>query len=446
MKLLPLALISLLFFIFSIPGTNALRYLLAVILLVFSIYNCYSIGFDKVRIILSNKYSRGFFLGLLILTVYILVHSIFISHEMYWSLKELKGHWLTPVLFLFLGILLAIISQRKTLFTPSSLITAIFLGMFAHILYLDIVALKDLYTFDNLIYRYGGLTRSPVLANYLTNILTTFIVAELITRYRVQVRTLQVSNLFLYIIFFLLLFSQVVEGIRHGVISLFFSTIAAIYFYYYQNKRLPKKTKIFTSIAIFLLLISPLIYSLKFDNRWATLVETIPIALDTETNKFWQDRSQKLPVLSDGRPVSASNYERISWAYKGLEYISNNPIGIGFGRNAFGHSIQLNEGVDSARGKHSHSSIIDFTLGIGVIGLILWIVTLLFLLILFLKYFKKSPNFYSIIGFMLTSGFLLRSVTDSNMRDHMFQQFFLLLGVIIVLLLLETSTRNNETS
>jgi len=446
MKLLPLALISLLFFIFSIPGTNALRYLLAVILLVFSIYNCYSIGFDKVRIILSNKYSRGFFLGLLILTVYILVHSIFISHEMYWSLKEFKGHWLTPVLFLFLGILLAIISQRKTLFTPSSLITAIFLGMFAHILYLDIVALKALYTFDNLISRYGGLTGSPVLANYLTNILIALTFAELISRHRINVRTLQFSNFFLIIILFILLFSQVVEGMRHGAISLFFLGIAVIYFYYYQNKRLPKKTKIFTSIAIFLLLIGPLIYSFKFDSRWATLIQTIPIALDTETNKFWQDRSQKIPKLPDGRQVSLSNYERMAWIYKGLEYITKNPIGLGFGRNAFGHSIQLNEGLDSARGMHSHSSIIDLTLGIGVLGLILWLVILWYLLTLFLKSFIKSPNFYSISGFMLISGFFFRSLVDSNMRDHIFQQFFLLLGVIIVLLLYEKLTRKNESS
>jgi len=438
MKFIPSALLSLLFFVFSIPGTNALRYLLAVTLLVFSFYHYRRIGFDKVKVILRNKYSRGFFLGLLALTVYILFHSIFISHEMYWSLKEYKGHWITPVLFLFLGIFLAIMAQKKTIFTPESLITAIFFGMFAHILYVDYVALEGLYASGTLISRYGGLTGSPVLANYLTNTLIVLTIAELISRYRIQVRTLQISNLWLYIVLFFLLFSQFVEGMRNGVITLFFVSVPSIYFYFYRNNRTSKKTKIFITLAISTILFGPLAHNIKSDNRWITLIDTIPIALDIEKNKYWQDRKHTIPTFSDGRPVSGSNYERIAWAYKGLEYITNNPIGLGFGRNAFGHAIQIYEGVKSSRGYHSHSSIIDFTIGIGVPGLILWLAMIYYLLAFFFKSFTKSLNFYSISGFILTSGFFFRSLIDSNMRDHMFQQFFLLLGIIIVLLLFET--------
>ena len=431
MKFIPLTLISILFFVFPIPGTNALRYLLAITLLVFAIFNLYSEGLDKLREILASPYLRNFFLILSFLTVYIILHSIFISHEIYWSLKEFKGHWINPLLFLFLGIFLAMIAKKEVFFTPRSLITSIFFGMFLNIIYLDFEALKVLFTSGYLISREGGLTGSPVLLSYLTNILLAFVLAELVSRNTTQVRTLQVSNFWLFIILFLLLFSIPIEGMRNGSVGLFLSILVASYFYLYKEKS--KAKVIFITLTTTIIFSLPLIHSLHFDKRWSSFFETIPIALDTETNKYWQDEKYELPRLSNGQPVSVSNYQRIAWASKGVDYILDDPIGIGFGRNAFGHAIQLNDGIEIARGYHSHSSIIDLTIGLGIAGLILWLVLIYYLLTLFFKSFIDSSNFYALSGFLITSGFFVRSFVDSNMRDHMFQQFFILLGVFICL-------------
>ena len=66
------------------------------------------------------------------------------------------------------------------------------------------------------------------------------------------------------------------------------------------------------------------------------------LATDTENNTYWKDR-QNPPKLSNGEVVSHSNYMRIAWALKGVEYISNDLLGIGYGRNVFGHAIEKYE-------------------------------------------------------------------------------------------------------
>ena len=432
MKEFLLFITSFLFFVFSVPGTNALRYLLAVVLLIsasFIVFKNRDVFFG----LLSNLAFKRILQLLTVITIYIFIHNIFISHEIMWSMAAFKGHWVVPLLFFVVGILLATLSQLDNYFNHKTLVTAIFLGMFLHILYIDLVAIHKLIEGGNLITRYGGITTTPVLVNYLTNILFAISIGELISRYRGHKKVIQVSNGLLYAIIVSLVFSTFVEGMRHGVIALALTSIVSVFFFLYKNKSYSKNIKRIISIVILVLMTFPLVYNLNQDERWDSLIETIPIALDTETHLYWQDRKNPIPKLSDGSNVSGSNYLRMAWAKKGVEYIIENPIGIGFGRNAFGHAIQIYEGVDSARGYHAHSSIIDLTIGAGLAWLFLWVLVIIYIVSYFFKSFRENPNFYAATGLLITSGFFFRSIFDSNMRDHVFQQFFLLLGIFLAL-------------
>ena len=51
--------------------------------------------------------------------------------------------------------------------------------------------------------------------------------------------------------------------------------------------------------------------------------------------------------------------------------------------------------------------------------------------------FKKSYNFYAILTLFLTMGFVGRGLVDANMRDHMFVQFMLLLGISLYFMIIE---------
>jgi len=440
MKEFLLFITSFLFFVFSIPGTNALRYLMAFILLIFASFIVFKHRYIFFEL-LSNLAFKRILQLLTAITIYIFIHNIFISHEIMWSMAAFKGHWIVPILFFVVGILLATLSQLGNYFNHKSLVTAIFLGMFLHILYIDLVAVHQLIEGGNLITRYGGITTTPVLVNYLTNILLALSMADFISRHRGHNKVLQVSNGLLLVIIISLVFSTFVEGMRHGAITLALTSIASVFFFLFNNEKHSKKIKKLISIVILTTMIAPLVYSINFDKRWHTLIETIPIAIDTESHLYWQDRKHPLPKLSNGSHVSGSNYERIAWAKKGVEYIIENPIGIGFGRNAFGHAIQMYEGVDSARGYHAHSSIIDLTIGAGVA----WLLTIMYIVFYFFNAFIRNPDFYAISGVFITSGFFFRSVVDSNMRDHVFQQFFLLLGVILALhILTQLKSKKSE--
>ena len=129
---------------------------------------------------------------------------------------------------------------------------------------------------------------------------------------------------------------------------------------------------------------------------------------------------------------------RIAWAAKGIEYVSYDFLGIGYGRNVFGHAIQKYEGDNLIRGWHSHSGIIDFTIGVGVIGLILWMYFIGKIIYYSSINYITQGNYYSLLSVFIASGYFIRSIVDSNMRDHMFKQFFLILGIALMLALYES--------
>ena len=292
--------------------------------------------------------------------------------------------------------------------------------------------------------RYGGLTRSPVLSSYVANILISMLFVEFIYRLNKKKRILPIGSFWLILILFLCILTTLVSGMRFGSISLVIMSLSAIVLLIIDNQNF-NKINGFISIFLLILCTLPLIYNAKNDVRWQSLLETIPIAINTESNLYWRD-AENPPLLSNGNEVDHSNYMRIAWAIKGVEYIQKDLFGIGYGRNVFGHAIQKYEkGFEFLRGNHSHSGIIDFTIGVGVIGLFLWLFFVGRIIIASVWIFISSGNYFSLMSLFITSGFFIRSIVDSNMRDHMFKQFFLILGISLALAALENNKKINES-
>ena len=85
--------------------------------------------------------------------------------------------------------------------------------------------------------------------------------------------------------------------------------------------------------------------------------------------------------------MDASAYMRIAWFKEALVFIGEHPLGIGYGRNAFGHGIKIKYGK---RVGHSHSGILDLTIGTGIPGALLWLGFLLSLVYLAFRRFNTS--------------------------------------------------------
>jgi len=57
--------------------------------------------------------------------------------------------------------------------------------------------------------------------------------------------------------------------------------------------------------------------------------------------------------------------------------------------------------------------------------------------------FKRSYNYFAILTLFVTMGFVGRSFVDANMRDHMFLQFMMILGICLFFLI---SEKNKTTA
>lgn len=440
-KYIILSIFALLLFVLNIPGTIALRNILAVVLLIILGLKTFQSEIS-IKTAFKDKNFKNVVFILISLTIYILVHSVFLADELGWSLSQFRTQWIYPMLYFMMGFFLGFLTLSNKYYRTETLLNVLFFSLFLHIMYVDFFALYDLLTSGRLISRYGGLTESPILANYITNIINSIVIVELIYRFRTKKRVIRVNMTWLIIIFLFGIFSSIVEGMRFGVISLFFMSLTGFIFFVIDNNKFNMKVKLFVSLAIVTLCSIPLLYNIAHDARWLSLVETVPIAIDTETHDLWKggDHSE-IPKLSNGELVSKSNYLRIAWIAKGIEYISNDIFGIGYGRNVFGHAIEKYEGGNEIRGYHSHSSIIDFTIGLGVFGLLIWLLLVFQLIISSAKQFISSGNYFSLLTVFIVSGFFLRSFLDSNMRDHMFKQFFLLLGISLILSVYEKNKK-----
>jgi hypothetical protein len=174
--------------------------------------------------------------------------------------------------------------------------------------------------------------------------------------------------------------------------------------------------------------------------NWEKLIATVPIALDTTTHKAWLSDQYPMPNLPDGSPIDVSTYLRVAWMKEGLKAGADSLLGTGFDRNAFGRVMQARYGTMLG---HSHSSVVDLLIGIGIPGLLLWFGWLISLLWLAIRGFDQGWG-YALL--LIVIDFAIRSFIDSNIRDHMLQMFLFLIGVLAIRTAVASPTTLNASS
>jgi uncharacterized membrane protein YqjE len=115
------------------------------------------------------------------------------------------------------------------------------------------------------------------------------IIVEFLWRLKKKKRMLQIGSFWLIFFLFLCIFSSIISGMRFGAISLFFMSLTALILIVIDNENFNNKAKGLISISFLILCALPLIYNAKNDVRWHSLLETIPIAIDTENHTYWRD-------------------------------------------------------------------------------------------------------------------------------------------------------------
>ncbi len=366
---------------------------------------------------------------LVFLTAWMMVVALYISPEPQWSLDELRGQWTKALCAIATGGFAAALLGRHAS-AGARLVLWISATLIVHMAFVDMRAIMSFVAGEPSV-RANGLTEESDKASYLTNMALALLIGEFLARLRRGKRLLPVGNWVLYVALALTLFSLYVERMRNGMGVAVVMIILGLLLYLSSLRHQFKQRWQYLSAVSFLGVIAAglllVACEIKPGVDWQRFSATVPIAWDTQNHKGWLNESKYgLPKLADGTPVDPSAYLRIAWFKEGLTLTSEQPWGVGFGRNAFGHAITDKY---AERKGHSHSSFIDLMVGIGIPGMVLWLGFLFSLLWLAHKGFAVGWGY---MLFFVVVDFGTRMIVDSIARDHMLQMFMFLAGLLSV--------------
>lgn len=427
-EIVSLVLLGLLFFVWPVPHTVSARdLLLASNLLVFS-YLAWRKGWPRdVAHALSVPGAI-----LLALSTWMYIVAVFVSPENIWTLDEIESQWWRAVAALLIGAFVATAARGNSRFTQG-VFAVLLVALVAHVLYVDFQAARGLLAPGSL-ERMAGLTEGPDKSNYLTNVLFGFLLAELFFRVVHKKRVLPLSHAVFAAVLTLAAASVFAERTRNGIITLVLMLLLLGWFYLRERRdRLNKLVISASVVAMFVVTLGGLglVVTARQSSSLNNLIDTVPIAWDTEHYKAWQQADpSSLPELPSGETVDVSVYLRIAWLKEGLLLVRDHPFGIGFDRNAFGHGLKAKYGRGVG---HSHSGLLDMAIGLGIPGALLWLGFFASLAAIAWRRHRASGNFAAILLPLLLLDYGVRMVLDSVIRDHMLQQFMFLAGLAAVL-------------
>lgn len=269
--------------------------------------------------------------------------------------------------------------------------------------------------------------------SYVANLVMAFLCAEAVERLLHRRSYLPIPNIGLAALFALSLFCTYALGTRNGTLGILgLLSSSAFVVWFAKRKTVSPRRQALALAIVFIGITSFGWITFKSDPRWQSLLATVALAWDTEHQVAWKDPTQPFPPLPNGELANVSNYERIAWGKEATKAVLAHPLGLGFSRSSFGQAMRQAY-PDYRSTKLSHSGILDFTLGVGLPGLALWLAFLGTLGVHGWRAFFVRENPAGLLLLFLVTGYFSRSLVDSNIRDHMLEQFMFLAGVLTVL-------------
>lgn len=403
----------------------------------------------------STQSSRLPMVLLILLTFWIATVNLFFGDRPGLNWPEFFSHWIVPVACALVAWLFGTLSVSMNNAGVSRAVNAIFIAYFVQVFAHDAMSLtyfvqKGEFAFRNAPVLYlpeilRGMGSGKVFVEYFSGhffgffsyvnaILGAFLVAEIVQRLLTRERTLACPNWVLYLGIGLVLMCSYTIRARNGNIGLLMLLLMAALMLGYRLIARIGKLKVIGALFVFLVVFSAIGYFfVKSDSRWQTLVETAPIAWDTEHHLAWLNK-EPLPNLANGQPVDASNYQRLSWFKKGMVLLEERPLGSGYDRNSWGGRIDAKYQMGGAwNGAHSHSGLLDFAIATGLPGAILWLSFMASMAWAGFSAFRAGNLMIGLVLIFIVSGYFGRTLVDSVIRDHFLQVFMFLSALLLAL-------------
>ncbi|MDR1999939.1 MAG: O-antigen ligase family protein [Zoogloeaceae bacterium] len=419
-------------FVWSMPHLVALRNTLSLLLLVMVVWQTLAARSTGRTAILSESPRVAVFLygGL---TLWILFQAGIWGFDPADDYKEIWGQWIRSGLTGLAGVLLAMTIMRNSPQAGARLAFALLATLAVMLTLHDADTLWRWLQEGQFPFQQTRIVENRTVLSYVTNLLLAFLCAETVVRLLYRHAYLPISAAGLVALFGLSLFCTYTLGTRNGTIGVL-GLLASSTFVVWFAKRKAVDVKLQAGVlAVMLAGIAGFGWiTYQSDPRWQTFQATVAVAWDTEHQAAWRDSELPYPLLPDGARAEESAYLRLAWGKAATQAIIAHPLGVGFNRSAFRQAMREVH-PDYRSTTHCHSGILDFTLGVGLPGLALWLTFLTVLGIHGWRAFFVRENPAGLLLLFVVAGYFSRSLVDSNIRDHMLEQFMFLAGMLAML-------------
>ncbi len=417
---------ALLVFVWSVPHTIALRYLLLAMALALASWHV-----GRAALVAAMNAARIPLIALAMLTAWLVIQALLISPERDWALGEISGQWLVGIAALLLGLLLGALGNRRAGLAQRAALLAITTAL----LMLAAVgvgqSIAHYFTDGELLRQEVPITGGKLEMSFVVNILLAILAVDLVQRAAGSRPFLPLPVWTNCGAIAIGLASAYLAGARNGIIGLVFLGISGIVLVMFYHRRDIGLRRAFWGAAALAVMLAGFAYaSYRADPRWKPFGESVAIGWDIDAHKEWLDAGQgPYPTRADGTTVDPSAYVRVAYIRAGLREIARHPLGVGYGRNAFGHSLRQ---TLPTRLGHAHSGFIDLGVGGGIPALALWLAWIAALFVVAWRGYFRHGSPSGLLLLLLLSGYTGRMVLDSVSKDHMLQLFMFLAGFLLI--------------
>lgn len=375
---------------------------------------------------------------LLLVPAWLWLHYYFMPSHSSLQLNELRGTWFRVVL----AVIFAACLGRMALIYPKMLV-GIFIGLALLPISSGLMYLYDAILRQHWIFDFRWPFKTKVGGVYFVSWITLLGFGILSYQLSSRVCSIKLNTKFYGLVFLgvLLIAIGAINFLAYHALNgvlLFFGS-AVIFILLCIKMLFNPDTQSKSIRGIFLLLI--LLLSIgafgaywNFDkqsgHKLTHLLADARVAIQIDREKTWQRSiavaGQPEPINELGTAVNGSTYERLAWFTKGLSYVVENPLGLGYSHKAFNQLMA--QDYPGSIAPMTHSGWLDFTLGVGLPGLLFtWLV---FLAIFRMAYRAsivdlKSP-WPSVCLWMLGGVWFLWFPGELSEREYIEHLFFML--------------------
>lgn len=212
---------------------------------------------------------------------------------------------------------------------------------------------------------------------------------------------------------------------RNGTLVALAQMAVAILLYWRLRERDDMKTLLLVLAVPLLMAVG----SLLSNARWSFLVESYRIGWTSESRYWLTSDPKDRPQPPSGAPLEESAYMRAAWARQAVLICAGQPLGLGFGRDAFGRAITLKYG--HAGMISSHSGWLDFALGAGLPGLALLLLAGALAIRGSWRLFRQQHDVVGLMFGFTVGGYLLRCLLDGHLSGWRLGLFAFLCGTLV---------------